>query len=114
MTVTFINLFKVPAGRDEAFRHLWEQVNNYMRGQPGYRDHRLHRAVADDAQYRYVNVAAWESAETWQAAHDEGFRKLVTQPHWREFPSTPSLYEVVHANGQPSADTDTDSKPLTR
>jgi heme-degrading monooxygenase HmoA len=99
MPVTFINLFEVPAGREEAFRLLWEQVNAYMQAQPGYRGHRLHRALADDAHYRYANLATWESDEAWQAAHDEGFTKLVTQPQWREFPSTPALYEVVHTGG---------------
>jgi len=34
--------------------------------------------------------------EARRAAHDEGFRKLVGQPQWRELPSTPALYEVVH------------------
>jgi len=96
MPVTFINLFEVPAGREDAFRLLWEQVNGYMKGQPGYRGHRLHRALADDARYRYANLATWESAKAWRDAHDEGFRKLVTQPQWQEFPSTPALYEVVH------------------
>ncbi len=96
MAVVFINLFEVPASRDEAFGALWRPVNEYMAGQPGYQDHRLHRALADDTRYRYVNVAVWESAEAWRSAHDEGFRKLVTQPEWHEFPSTPGLYEVVH------------------
>jgi hypothetical protein len=31
MSVVFINLFEVPAGRDETFRALWQQVNDYMR-----------------------------------------------------------------------------------
>jgi heme-degrading monooxygenase HmoA len=96
MPVTLINLFEVPAGREEAFGLLWEQVNAYMRAQPGYLGHRLHRALADDAPYRYANLATWESGEAWRAAHDEGFRKLLAQPQWREFPSTPALYEVVH------------------
>ncbi len=103
MPVTFINLFAVPVGREEAFRLLWEQVNAYMAAQPGYLGHRLHRALAEDARYRYANVAAWESGEAWRAAHDEGFRKLVTQPQWREFPSTPALYEVVHTGGTPAS-----------
>jgi hypothetical protein len=46
-------------------------------------------------------VATWESAEAWRAAHDEGFVSLVRQPQWREFPSTPAIYEVVHA-GEPA------------
>ena len=31
MSVVFINLFEVPVGRDETFRGLWQQVNDYMR-----------------------------------------------------------------------------------
>ena len=71
-----------------------------MRTQPGYQAHRLHRTVADDARYRYTNMAIWESAEAWRAAHDEWFRKLVGQPEWREFPNTPALYEVVRTGDQ--------------
>ena len=97
MPVTFINLFQVPADRDEAFRRLWDEVNAHMREQAGFHGHRLHRALAEDARYRYANVAEWESAEAWRAAHDDGFRRLVGQPQWREFPSVPALYEVVHA-----------------
>jgi heme-degrading monooxygenase HmoA len=100
MSVVFINLFEVPAGRDETFRSMWQQVNDYMRTQPGYQSHRLHRAIADDARYRYANVVSWESTEAWRAAHDEGFRKLVGQPEWREFPNTPALYDVVHTGDQ--------------
>jgi heme-degrading monooxygenase HmoA len=54
MSVVFINLFEVTAGRDETFRDLWQQVNDYIRTQPGYQAHRLHRAarvtVHDHAQ----------------------------------------------------------------
>ncbi len=96
MTVTFINLFEVPSDRDHAFRELWQEVNDYMRGQPGYVNHKLHQALTPDAKYRFVNIAIWESQEKWGAAHDEGFRALVTQPAWKEFPPLPTLYEVVH------------------
>lgn len=96
MTVTFINLFEVQPDRDDAFRALWGQVNTYMQAQPGYISHKLHRAVESDARYRFANVVLWESAEKWQAAHDEGFRELVGAPDWKEFPPFPTLYEVVH------------------
>ena len=98
MSVIFINLFEVPADRDETFRVMWQQVNDHMRTQPGYHGHRLHRALAGDARYRYANVVTWESPEAWRSAHGEGFRKLLSQPAWREFASTPTLYEVVHAD----------------
>ena len=67
-----------------------------MRSKKGYLEHKLHRSLAADAQYRFVNLAQWESVEDFNAAHDEGFRALVSQPHWAAFHSFPALYEVVH------------------
>ncbi|HEY6471056.1 MAG TPA: antibiotic biosynthesis monooxygenase family protein [Candidatus Dormibacteraeota bacterium] len=109
MSVRFINLFECPGGRDEQFVDLWQQVNAHMAAKPGYRSHRLHRALSDNARYRYINYAVWESTEDWQNAHDETFRALVSDPAWAEFPSTPTLCEVVHEGhntmtGEESAD----------
>lgn len=94
--VTLINSFTVPVGREEKFFSLWDQVNKYMKTKPGYLGHKLHRALAPDATYRFVNVAQWASAEQFHAAHDEGFRTLAKQPAWAEFPHAPFLYEVIH------------------
>ncbi len=93
--VKFINCFEVPAGREEEFVGLWTDVNAYMVGKPGYRSHQLHRSLAPDARYRFVNYVEWESADHWRAAHDAGFRAMVTRPEWAPFPSTPALYDVV-------------------
>ena len=70
-----------------------------MQGKPGYVGHRLHRALADGARYRYVNYVEWASADDWQAAHDAGFRERVGRPGWEHFTTTPALYEIVHAAG---------------
>lgn len=102
MTVTFVNLFEIPARRDDAFFALWREVNAYMRTKSGYLEHRMHRALLDDARYRYVNIALWSSLQAWRDAHDDGFRALVGRPEWAEFRSTPGLYEVVHDNAQAS------------
>jgi heme-degrading monooxygenase HmoA len=67
-----------------------------MQTKPGYLSHKLHRALASDAPCRFVNVAQWESAAHFQAAHDDGFRALVNQPAWAPFRHQPALYEVVH------------------
>ncbi len=98
MSVTFVNLFQIQPSRDAAFLELWQQVNSYMRGKPGYLSHQLHRALSADARYRFANIAQWDSQPAWRAAHDEGFRALISSPAWEEFPSLPALYEVVHAN----------------
>ena len=78
--VTLINCFNIPAVREDEFFALWRQVNAYMRTKPGYLGHKLHRALAPDAPFRFVDVAQWASAEHFQAARDEGFRALVSQP----------------------------------
>ncbi len=97
MAVTFVNLFEVPAGSDADFRDRWEAVNDYMRRKDGYLNHALHRALAPDARYRYVNVGQWESPQHWRDAHDEGFRALLAAPEWASYPSTPALFDVVHS-----------------
>lgn len=94
--VPFVNCFEVPAGREGEFLALWTEVNAYMRTKPGYVRHRLHRSLSPDARFRFVNVAEWDTTELWQAAHDDGFRRLLSNPAWQEFTSSASLYEVVH------------------
>jgi heme-degrading monooxygenase HmoA len=99
--VTLMNSFLVPEGRDEAFVELWKQTSEYFRAQPGFLSLRLHRAVTPGTDYRYVNVARWASDAHYRAPHGtEEFRRLVTQEAWREFPSSPVLYEVVLAVGE--------------
>jgi heme-degrading monooxygenase HmoA len=103
--VTLINSFVVPVGREAEFQAKWTEASGYFRAQPGYLSLRLHRAISPDAHYRFVNVARWESLEAFQAAHaTEEFRRVVGAPGWEEFPSSPSLYEVVveHDAAQPS------------
>jgi len=92
--VVFINCFEVPPGREEAFLALWKQIDDYMRDKPGFQWRRLHRSLDPDTRLRYVNVAGWDSAEQFDAAHDDVFVRMVSQPEWAEFPALPSLYIV--------------------
>jgi heme-degrading monooxygenase HmoA len=96
--VTLMNRFRVPAERDDAFHAVWTETSRYFTAQPGFVSLRLHRAVSAEADYRWVNVATWESEAHFRAAHGtEEFRRVVTQPGWEEFPSSPMLFEVVTA-----------------
>jgi heme-degrading monooxygenase HmoA len=93
--VTLINSFQVAPGRDTAFRALWGETSRYFIARPGFVSLRLHRAVSDDAPYRWVNVAVWESEADFRAAHGtDQFRTLVSSTAWSEFPSVPALFEV--------------------
>ena len=94
--VQFFNCFEVPAGREDEFFGLWQEVNAYMITKPGYEGHALHRSLRPDATFRFLNHGVWRSAEDWAAAHDAGFREMLSRPQWRAFRSTPALYEPVH------------------
>ncbi len=86
-----INPFEVP-GQNEAFLQGWEAAAEYMRQQAGFVSTRLHRAMAPDARFGYVNVAEWESPDHFRAAvGSEEFQRMARGGP----PSFPSLYEVV-------------------
>ena len=104
--IQFFNCFEVPADLGDEFLRLWTQVNAYMVTKPGYVSHELHRSLRADARFRFLNHGVWESAEHWNAAHDAGFREMLSQPEWAPFRSTPALYEVVHSGSTgPTVDT---------
>ncbi|HEX3824099.1 MAG TPA: antibiotic biosynthesis monooxygenase [Mycobacteriales bacterium] len=98
--VYFVNCFEIPAGEEERFLGLWRGVNAYMAIKPGYVSHRLHRSMAPDARFRFVNYAEWTSAELFEAAHDDGFRHLLADPQWRDFVPNGGLYEAIHEGPQ--------------
>jgi heme oxygenase (mycobilin-producing) len=72
----------VSPGRDDAFHELWARTAKYF------------------TAHRWVNVANWESEAHFRAAHGtDEFRRVVTQPGWEEFPSSPMLYQVMTETG---------------
>jgi heme oxygenase (mycobilin-producing) len=94
--VTVMNSFEVPAGKEHEFFEMWIEVNAYLKRKPGYVSHRLHRAIAPDAPFRFVNVANWASMARFQDAHDTGFRELVEHPKWSGLVPHRAFFEVVH------------------
>jgi heme oxygenase (mycobilin-producing) len=68
MSVTLINPFEVPPGREEDAVAYWDRCADVLRRQPGFIWVRLHRAILPGARFALVNVAEWESAEHFQTA----------------------------------------------
>jgi heme-degrading monooxygenase HmoA len=92
--MVLINVFEVPAGEAEQFVAAWEKARDYLESQPGYIDTALHQAVAPDADFQFVNVAHWRTAEEFLAA--------TQRPEFMQsaiglagYPLHPSLYRVV-------------------
>jgi len=95
MTVILINPFEVPEGTgDEDFLRGWEGAAEYMQRQPGFVSSRLHRAIAPDARFRFINIAEWASPQDFQAAvTSEEFQEIARNGP----PGSPALYELVRS-----------------
>jgi heme-degrading monooxygenase HmoA len=92
--LVLINAFEVPADEAGQFIAAWEKTRDYLQSQPGYVDTELHQAVTPGADFPFVNVARWESAEAFRTAtQSPGFRESAAglagyRPH-------PALYRIV-------------------
>jgi len=92
--VVLINAFEVPSGADESFLAGWERAHDFLLSQPGYSSSQLHKSVEPGADFRYVNVAVWDSEDAFRAATSRPeFRELST-----DYPLHSSVYEVVSAD----------------
>ena len=91
--VVLINPFEVPHDLpDEGFLAGWQKAADYLGSQPGFVSARLHRALAPDARFRFVNVAEWASPEAFRAAvTSEGFRRFAAGSPTNH----PALYQVL-------------------
>jgi heme-degrading monooxygenase HmoA len=92
--LVLINAFEVPGEEAEQFIAAWEKTRDYLATQPGYVGTALHQAVTPGAEFQFVNVAHWQTAQDFQAAiQSPGFRETAAglagyRPH-------PALYQVV-------------------
>src|SRR4051812_18494754 len=97
VSVTLINAFEVPPEADEPFIAGWERARDFLATKDGFTATALHRALREDADFRFVNVAQVESPEVW--------RRAISDPAFpggqMPFRAHPSLYEVVHEDGAP-------------
>jgi heme-degrading monooxygenase HmoA len=93
MSVVLVNAFEVPESQEEKFLADWQHAADWMRQQPGYVSSRLHQSLDPDAEFRYVNVAEWESADHFRrAAASLEFHRRISGMNVR---AHPALYRVV-------------------
>lgn len=95
MSVTLINPFEVPEGKEEEALAFWDRAAEYMRKQPGFISTRLHKAIVPWARFHLINVAEWRSKEDFEAAINTDVFKQLTEPYMEIFPHYPGLYEVI-------------------
>jgi heme-degrading monooxygenase HmoA len=96
--VVLINAFEVPGGEAERFIGAWERTRGYLAAQPGYVDTALHQAMTPGADFQFVNIAWWQTAEEFQApTQSPGFREAAAG--LAGYRSHPGLYRVVRGGG---------------
>jgi heme-degrading monooxygenase HmoA len=92
--LTLINAFEVPGEQAGQFIAAWEKTRDYLETQPGYVDTALHQAIMPGADFQFVNIAHWRTAEDFRAAiQSPGFLESAAglagyRPH-------PGLYQIV-------------------
>lgn len=92
--VILINPFTVPSNTLDATIAMWEQARDFLQTQPGYVSTALHQSLTEDAQYRLINVAEWESAEAYMAA-TRRMRTEANLPRIEGVLPNPDLYTVI-------------------
>jgi heme-degrading monooxygenase HmoA len=93
--VVLLNPFEVPTSKEKEALNLWERAANVMRKSPGFVSTRLHRAISPEARFHLINMAEWESVESFVAAIESDEFKEATAGSMEDFPHFPSLYEVI-------------------
>lgn len=93
-SIVLINPFTVPSDKLEQAVALWEQGRDFLQQQPGYVSTALHQSLKEDAQYRLVNIARWESMEAFNAANAKMRSAGVLSPV-EGVSNSPALYTVI-------------------
>ena len=88
-----INAFEVPEEKDQQFIRDWTATRDFLETQPGYEETTLHRAISPQTEFRFVNIARWESPQHFQQAiRNDTFGE--TAQALAAFPSHPGLYQA--------------------
>ena len=92
--VILINPFEVPAGKLDETIVMWEQARDFLQKQPGYLSTELHQSVSPGTRFQLVNVAKWESVETFTAATKK-MQAEADLPQIDGLVPNPALYTIV-------------------
>ena|SRR5690242_9883276 len=93
--VTLIKNYAVPADEAEAFVAVYEENARIMAAQPGFVRSRLHRALVERDEARFVHVAEWRSGAALDVA--------TANPEW--LASVRSMFDDhgLHIRSEPAA-----------
>ena len=94
MSVTLINVFSVPHGKEEEFVKWWHDVKGTITKQPGFISGKFHRSVKLDSQFNFINVAIWENEDVYWKAYEKSVTPMKTKLEQLGIAMVPALYQV--------------------
>jgi heme-degrading monooxygenase HmoA len=97
--VTLINAFSVPMAQGERFLERWRANAQFMADTPGLIRARMFRAVSDQAEITFCNVADWASGTAFDAARRNpewraSIQRLLDDPEL-DVVARPMVYQVA-------------------
>jgi len=86
--------YEVNAEDEDRFLEAWQLAQDYLKEQSGFVDTALHKANSAAADFRFVNVAHWESDDAFRdAINSDGFR--TASGRLDPYPVHGAAYKVV-------------------
>lgn len=71
MSDTLLNVFIVPRESEAEFLRNWRETAAFFSKRPGFLETHMHRNTGvGNGTFRFINIAAWESAAAWHSNHD--------------------------------------------
>ncbi len=67
-TVTLLQPFRVPAGREDEFLESWDEAAEFLRRRAGFVGARLERAISRGEPSRFVAVTEWRTVRDFLSA----------------------------------------------
>jgi adenylate cyclase len=96
--VVLINVFEVPAREADEFIRAWEETRDYMKQYPGHLSAALHRAITDSADFQFISIAHWRSAEEFnEAVTSAGFQDATADLRWTVHSALYNIVRTAHA-----------------
>jgi quinol monooxygenase YgiN len=83
-SVLQISGFEFAAGREAEFVSEFARGKACMSSKPGFLALRMHRAIAPETRYRFIDIARWASAESfWTALRSSEMQAVIARPFWK-------------------------------
>jgi heme-degrading monooxygenase HmoA len=83
-SVLQISGFEFAAGGEAEFLSEFAQTKACMTSKEGFLAVRMHRAIAPETRYRFIDIARWASTGSfWAALRSSEMQALLARPFWK-------------------------------